>query len=428
MNRFNKFLGLAMLLVGAGCGEDGLPDLGKFCGFTCPGDSVDGTKIGGVAEGNASISGVPSVDAFFSATIAFRTATDGVSAGIQEQLNLIKADFGIEGELAAGLQTAFDANLEAGVKFEYQPPKCAIDAEATLEASAKCDATVSGGKVEVECKGSCEAELNAEFECDASAELYCTVTVPEIKCEGECQGSCTAEIKGGAKCSGTCRGTCDGKCTAFSDAEGTQCAGSCDGGCEGECEAQLTAAAECMGTCRGECTAKAPEAGCMGAVKAECRGKADASFKCQGRCDGDFEPPMVSAECKASAKAQASVNIECTPPRLGMTYAFKANASGEFKAALTSLIDVRLPALLKARSKAKLVARAGEDLGVAAQGAIKGAVDELRADFKLKLANDLQCAIEQLPAARDIISDARDELTNRLNDSKKVTEMLGLGV
>lgn len=426
MNRFNKFLGLAALIGVAACGEDSIID--GICKFTCPGDEVDGTKIGGVAEGNASISGVPSVDAFFSATIAFRTATDGVSAGIQEQLNLIKADFGIEGELAAGLQTAFDANLEAGVEFEYQPPKCAIDAEATLEASAKCDATVSGGKVEVECKGSCEAELNAEFECDASAELYCTVTVPEIKCEGECQGSCTAEIKGGAKCSGTCRGTCDGKCTAFSDAEGTQCAGSCDGGCEGECEAQLTAAAECMGTCRGECTAKAPEAGCMGAVKAECRGKADASFKCQGRCDGDFEPPMVSAECKASAKAQASVNIECTPPRLGMTYAFKANASGEFKAALTSLIDVRLPALLKARSKAKLVAKAGEDLGVAAQGAIKGAVDELRADFKLKLANDLQCAIEQLPAARDIISDARDELTNRLNDSKKVTEMLGLGV
>jgi hypothetical protein len=428
MNRFNMFLGMAALTVAASCGEDG-KILGpkEICGFTCPGDTVDDTKIGGVAEGNASISGVPSVDAFFSATIAFRTATDGVSAGIQEQLNLIKADFGIEGDIAAGLKTAFDANLEAGVEFQYQPPRCAIDAEATLEASARCDASVSGGKVEVECKGSCEAELNAEFKCDASAELYCTVTAPEVKCEGECQGSCTAEVGATLDCSGTCRGECDGECSVTSDAAGNECAGTCKGMCKGSCETQLTAAAECEGTCRGECIAKAPEAGCMGAVKAECRGKADASFKCQGRCDGDFEPPMVSAECKASAKAQASVNIECTPPRLGMTYAFKANASGEFKAALTSLIDVRLPALLKARSKAKLVAKAGEDLGVAAQGAVKGAVDELRGDVKLKLYYSLQCAIDELPAARKIISDSRDELTDRLNDSKTVTEMLGLG-
>ena len=430
MNRFNTFLGLAALIGVAACGEDGgLEDpLKKLCGFTCPGDTVDDTKIGGVAEGNASITGVPSVDAFFSATIAFQKAADGVSDGIEAELDLIKADFGIEGDdLAGGLKTAFDANLEAGVKFEYQPPKCAVDAEATLEASANCDASVTGGRVEVDCKGSCEAELRSDFKCDANAELYCEFTAPEAKCEGQCEGSCTAEAGAMLDCTGTCHGECDGECSVTSDEAGEDCAGTCKGMCKGKCEAQLTAAAECDGTCRGSCTVKAPSGGCMGGISAECRGKTEASFKCEGRCEGEFEPPMVSAECKASAKAQASVNVECTPPRLGMTYAFKAGASPEFKAALTSLIDVRLPALLKARSKAKVVASAGEGLGVAAQGAVKGAVDKLRADVKLKLLYSLQCGINELPAARKIIDESTDELTDRLNDSKTVTEMLGLG-
>jgi hypothetical protein len=136
---------------------------------------------------------------------------------------------------------------------------------------------------------------------------------------------------------------------------------------------------------------------------------------------------MVSAECKASAKAQASVNIQCTPPRLGITYAFNADADPKFKAALTTLLDVRLPALLQARSKANLVAKAGEGLGIAAQGAIKGAADELRADTKLKVYFGLQCAIDELPAARKVIEDARNDLSGTITESGMVTQMLGLG-
>jgi hypothetical protein len=197
--------------------------------------------------------------------------------------------------------------------------------------------------------------------------------------------------------------------------------------CKGTCEAQLAASAKCEGTCRGECTAKPATAGCEGAVKAECRAMANATFKCEGQCNGDFEPPEVSAECKASAKAQASVNVECTPPRLKVNYAFKASAKPEFKAALTALLDVRLPALLQATGKAKVVARAGEGLGTAATGAVKGAVDKLRADTHLKVYYSLKCALDQLPKANTVIQASSDDLTNKLNDSKKVTEMLGLG-
>jgi hypothetical protein len=428
MNRLNKVLGLALLTVIGACGEDGgIKDpVAEICNFKCPGDEVGGAKLAGVAEGNASISGVAQVDAFFSATIAFENAAGGVSDGIQAQLDLIKADFGINGELAAGLKTAFDANLEAGVKFDYQPARCAIDAQATLEASAKCDAKVTGGKAVVDCKGSCEAEVSASAKCDASAELYCTVTAPEVKCEGSCQGSCTAELTAAAKCDGSCHGSCSGKCSAYSDAAGTKCAGSCDGMCEGTCEAQLAASAKCEGSCRGECTAKPAMGGCEGAVRAECRAMANAAFKCEGRCEGDFEPPEVSAECKASAKAQASVNVECTPPRLQVNYAFKASADAKFKAALTSLLDVRLPALLQASGKAKVVARAGEGLGMAASGAVKGAADEIRADAKLRVLYGLKCALDQLPKAKTVIQASTDELTNKLNDTKKLTAMLGL--
>src|SRR5438552_8955702 len=65
------------------------------CGFGCPGQVSDGVKIKGVADGNAAITGVPSIDAFFGAVINFQSAADGVNAGIEAQLDAIKADFGL---------------------------------------------------------------------------------------------------------------------------------------------------------------------------------------------------------------------------------------------------------------------------------------------------------------------------------------------
>lgn len=430
MKSFTKFLGLAAFALLATCtDENGNPvdPVKQLCGFTCPGDKVDGVKIGGVADGNASITGVAKVDAFFAATINFQSAANDVSNGIQDQLNLIKADFGItEGSLADGLEKQFQANLQAGVKYEYQPARCAIDAQATLEASAKCDAEVSGGTATVECKGSCAAEVTAEAKCDVDADLYCTVSGPEIDCQGECQGSCTAELTAEAKCDGTCRGTCSGNCSAYSDSGATQCAGTCEGMCKGSCEAKLAAAAKCEGKCHGECTAKPPTAGCEGAVRAECRAHANATFECKGKCTGDFEPPKVEADCSATAKAQASVNVQCSPPRLGVTYAFKLDADPKFKSALTTLLDVRLPALLQATGKAKIVATAGDGLRVAANGAVKSSVDTLKSKTSFKVKYGLLCAADQLDDAEDMISQATDTLSDRMMDAKAVSAKVGL--
>jgi len=432
MKRLIKFLGLTAVAALAACGtdENGNPvnPVAALCGFSCPGDTVDGSKVAGVAEGNASITGVAQVDAFFSAVIGFETAATDVSAGIQEQLDAIAADFEIQGDLAAGLKTQFDANLMAGISVDYQPARCAVDAQATIEASAQCDVEASAGMVAVECQGSCDAEVSANVACDASAEVYCTFTAPEVACMGECQGSCDVMLEAAAACDGVCKGSCDGECSGYvKNASGElECNGSCSGMCTGSCEAKLAAAAECKGTCRGECSYTPPMGNCEGAVKAECRAMADAKIMCQGRCEGEVEPPMVSAECKAAAKAQASVNVECTPPRLAVNYGFKADASAKFKAALTTLIDVRLPALLKAAGKAKLVANAGEGLSVAASGAVQGAVDTLKGEFDLKVAYNLTtCVPPQLGSAKSIITSSTGTLTDKLNATKKVTAMLG---
>jgi hypothetical protein len=440
MKRFvYQFVGLSVLVALNACGgsdgdktgDGGTSDgtssvLAKTCGLACPGDTFEGSKLAGIAEGNASISGIQKIDSFFSAVLSFQSAANGVSDGIQEQLDAIRADFGIKAgaDLSTELKAQFDANLSAKLDIDYEPARCSVDAQASLEASAKCDATVSGGKAEVVCKGSCEAEVSASVKCDANADLRCTVTAPSVACTGECRGTCTANLDAAAKCEGTCNGECSGSCSAYSDSAGTKCAGSCDGMCKGGCDVQLAAEASCKGSCRGECTTTKPSGGCEGGIRAECRAKADASFMCSGKCTGEFEPPKVTAECEASAKAQASVNVECTPPRLVVNYAFKASADVKFKAGLRALVDVRLPALLQAVGKAKLVAKAGEGLGVAATGAVKGAL-EANAKLNIKAIVGVECAIKELPKAKTTVQTAADNLTMKLSTSKKVTDMLG---
>src|SRR4051812_15597710 len=55
-----------------------LGGLASLCGLACPGQKDDkGVEIKGVADGNAAISGVASVDAFFAAVIRFQGAANG---------------------------------------------------------------------------------------------------------------------------------------------------------------------------------------------------------------------------------------------------------------------------------------------------------------------------------------------------------------
>jgi hypothetical protein len=432
-------LGFLLIAAGAGfscAGEDGSPglaldqaavQLGKQCG-------IDVECESGIAEGNASVSGVASIDTFFQSVLNYRSRAENVSAGIEAELAAIRADFGIgaNANLRSELEARIEANVDGELHVVAEPARCAVDARATLEAQAKCDASIDPGTASVECKGVCEVEATAQARCDANAELQCTVTAPSVECKGQCQGSCEVALEAAAKCEGTCTGECSGECSAYSDEQGTQCAGTCDGMCEGTCKAELMAAATCSGKCEGECTAKPAEAGCEGAIRASCKAEANAEVKCQGRCVGEFEPPMAKAECEASAKAEAKLNVECTPPRLAVDYKLKANAdaaaSAKFSAGVRNL-RARLPALLAAVDRAKLVAQAGEGLAADATGAVKGGVEtasEAAVKGNLRVIFGLQCATDQLDDVDSAISDSNARLSAALNEAGALKGALSL--
>jgi hypothetical protein len=442
MMRFaNRSLGLTLIAAGllsASCGDDGGPGLPSVPGplkeaAEACGIDVD-CEAGGLAEGNASISGIASVDAFFQSVLNFQGKADGVSAAINAELAAIRGDFGIaaDADLAAQLRAKIEANVDGGLTIEAEPARCAVDAQATLEAQARCDAEFDPGSAMVKCEGSCEVEASAMVECSGSAELKCTINPPMGMCEGTCKGTCNAELTAAAACEGTCRGTCSGSCSAYSDSGATQCAGKCDGMCEGSCEVELAAEAECSGECRGECTFTPPDGNCEGGIRAECEAEAGAMVDCQGRCDGNFEPPMAKAECQASAKAEAKLNVECTPPRVVIDFELKADvdaeASAQFTAAVRNL-EVRLPALLAAVKRAELVADAGAGLTADAGGAVEGAVNAARqaaGEGDLRVYFGIRCAVGALGTVRTVLGDATGRLSGSIEDAQGVTGALGM--
>jgi hypothetical protein len=413
--------------------SDTIKSVAAACGLACPGDKNDeGAVIKGIADGNASISGVASVDAFFGSVVSFQNAAGGVAGGIKAQLDAIRGDFGIaaDADLAARLDAQFKANLDGTVEFKVEPAKCEADVKATLKAQARCEGTVNPGSVKVACSGGCEVDASVEAKCDANADLQCTVVPPNLMCTGgTCQGSCTTMVTAMADCTGTCRGKCEGTCSAFvKNASGDiECAGKCEGMCTGSCEAEFAVAATCSGQCKGECTFTNPEAGCTGAIKAECKGKADAKVMCDGKCDGEFDPPSAKVECKASAKADAKINVQCTPPRVALSYKLKAGveakAQAKFEAALKVLISSRLPALKASLARANSVTSAGADLTASAGGALERAFSAA-ATGSVRVQFGLTCAVAELPKVKAVIEKSTTGLKAQIDAAAKVTSML----
>jgi hypothetical protein len=417
----------------------GLTELAQQCGFVCPGGTdADGVKVKTLLEGNASISGVPAVDGFFSSVLDFQTAANGVSAGIDAELDAIRADFQLPatGDLGVALKAKLNANLVAGFGLEVSPPVCKADFRAELDAAARCDVSATPGMVSVDCKGGCDVEAKADVQCDASAELSCTLNSPEVECKGQCTGTCSTP-RVAAQCTGTCKGDCVGECSAWvKDASGAaKCQGQCTGTCSGSCEVAVTGDAGCSGTCSGECTlTRAPSAGCEGGVRAQCKATGSASIKCDTKCDGEFDPPMVKAECQAKVHADAKLKVQCTPPHVAFNYRIKANLGltvteqVRFEAAMKSLIDVRLPALKLAMKRSELVNDAGVELGTASGGAFKAAIDATRksASADIKVLFGLGCAADQLPNVKRAIDASTAKLQASVNTAQQITNALNI--
>lgn len=402
-----------------------LEDLARQCGL-----DID-CEAGGIAEGRAGVSGIASVDAFFAAVINFQTKADVVANGIEAELRAIRGDFGLEAgaDIGAGIQAQANLYAEGGLEIVAEPARCQVDAQASVQASARCEGEVNPGSAMVMCEGSCEVEASADVDCGAEADLHCTVTAPSVACEGTCRGSCTVEGSAAASCSGTCNGRCNGECSLM-NADG-ECQGACEGTCMGSCTAELTAEASCEGTCEGECTVTDPEAGCEGGVKARCEAHADAMVMCEGRCDGEVTPPSAKAECQASAKAEASFNADCTPPRVAVRYELAvggnidAEAQARFEAALKNL-EVRLPRLLASIESAGVMVDAATELGASGKSALEAAIGELQADADIKSGVGLTCALGELDAVGTAIQGGTSRLNASVQATAELTAALGL--
>jgi hypothetical protein len=423
-DRFISIAGLG-LLTGVsfsamqGCDGGGIPG----CDISCPAE--------GVLEGNASISGIAEVDAFFGAVIDVSTAASNISSSLRAELDAIALSVGLEpgaagADIAAAITAKLDASVSGGLKISYQEPKCEASVEVAVAAAAECDAEVDPGSASVQCSGGCEVEGGVMASCDASATLTCTGTAPMFVCDGSCEGSC--ELSGGLTCDGTCRGTCMGNCSVV-DAQGN-CAGECDAACEGTCE--MSAGGMCEGQCTGSCTYTPPMgAGCEADASAKCEASADASVECEGRCEGEVEPPMVKAECEASVEAKASASIECTPPSLEVTWQWSADleadvmAQAAFKAWVQGFKG-HISGMLAAKAKADILIDSLGNLGTAGVAALEGATGivadgDIVGTFKLTT-----CAIPQLGDAGDLVSSASASLSAEASASVEVFGAVGM--
>jgi hypothetical protein len=390
------------------------------CGLIC--------SSKGIAEGNASISGIPNVDAFFGSVVNFNAKANLISGNIKAELGRIYASVGATGaaDFQAKLAAKFKLDADAGVAVKFEPAKCAVSAKATIEATAKCDASVDPGKAEVTCSGTCEAEASVDASCDASATVKCVGTAPDLNCMGECKGTCQLDVA--AACEGTCNGECSGTCSA-TNADGS-CAGKCDGMCKGNCEA--SASASCSGKCKGECTYTPPDAKCEAGASVKCEAAAKGSVKCDGKCDGEITPPKASAECEASAKADASVNVECTPPSVDVSYQLDASLTGDakldaqakFEAFLVSF-KASLGTIAAQVSQSKVVLQAGADIGAKAGGAVTDAVKAIDVSGSLKVSVGVGCAIAELPNVGKAMTASTEALTKSASAAGELTAKLG---
>lgn len=410
----------------------GCDKIAEQCQLTCPDD--------GILQGNASISGIASIDSFFAATIDVRNATLDLQNSLRQELLGLASALKIEnpsndiaklaGQVQSALKDQFKAKLEGNITIGFAPPKCEADFGVAVQASAQCDVDIEPGKAEFSCSGSCaiDASASAVAKCEASGTLRCQVTAPSIECSGTCSGTC--QLEAAAECNGTCQGTCAGSCSACVGGECkkengviTNCAGTCTGDCNGSCE--MSAGAKCNGKCEGSCEYTAPKGGCEADAVVRCQAKADVKMEvdCKGKCEGSITPPKMKAECEASVKAQARADVQCTPPRLDIDYSFKASIGDKDRAefrALLNVLRIRFAAMLALDAKAAQVVKAATDLAKNADGILGSAKARIEADVSIKTIRDISCAIKEGKNVAKIMGDASKGLQGSISAVAKV--------
>ncbi len=441
MKKFYSSLAmLAVLPALASCGDD----LG---GITNPITEQCELECKGVVQASGSVSGIASVDAFFTSALNFRAQASVLEGEVRGTLAEMALALGLDasgsaadiaGRLDAHISGGFGGKIDGGITIDFQEPRCEISAEATLQASARCDAKIDPGMASVECNGGCVIDAEAKASCEG--EVKCTGKAPSFACSGSCEGSC--ELNAGAKCEGTCSGACelDGTVACDGECQGTEEGGNCTGECklnagakcQGECKGscELSGSATCDGQCKGTCTYEPGSASCDGELT--CEASASAMVECKGECKGEVVPPSVEAECEASVKAEANFEAECSPPSLAVDYQLNAEWSAEADADAKLEFEAQLQGFVKAfgklqakGAKLRLVADAGGELIGAADGAVKGVVEGLEGSGSLRVKMGAVCAIAALGDTKTLLSNAGSSVSASAEAVGTVTAAVG---
>jgi hypothetical protein len=428
-------------------GEQGqLDQILQICGWECK----------AFASGNANISGIRKLDAFFAASASLKAQSLSLQAEVRAELLAIAGVLEVQGAAEMSLEqltaainaqvaATFSTTIEGGISIVATPPKCEVSASASIEASAKCTGMVTPGMASVECSGSCEADASAMATCTGEATLTCKGTAPALSCSGTCTGSC--ELSAGAKCEGECKGSCEldgtaacnGECMGSTD-EGGNCTGtcklnvgaSCEGTCNGSCE--LSAGGNCMGECKGECEYTPPSGMCEGNATAKCQASANANVQCSGKCSGEVTPPMVEADCQATAKAEAQFAAECHPPSVDIKFNLTAEAQALFASDVNAeaAFDAKIQAIGKAFANIKAkgakvegVVRAGGGLVTTGAAAIKNAAAAIGSSGDAKLIIGGYCAGLAMPEVEAALSSSVTSLQATGNAVVSISQTFG---
>jgi hypothetical protein len=375
------------------------------CDLSCPAE--------GLVEGNAAISGIQSIDAFFGVVVDLVGASASIRANVESELDGIALGLGLEAgaapaDIAAAIEAKIAAHVDGNLELKYAPPKCEASIEVTANAAASCDASVDPGSAEVSCEGTCTIDASAQAECSANGTLTCKGQAPNLACEGTCTGTCSLEVA--ATCEGICRGTCTGGCSVV-DANGS-CNGQCMDECQGSCE--LEAGGKCDGACEGSCEYTPPSGTCDAQAEAQCTASADANIECKGGCDGKVTPPSVSAECQATVEAKAEAAIECQPPSVEVSFQFKAGLSAEAQADFRAWIGNfkgHVSGLAAANAKAVILLETRDKLATAGVAAIETVASQLTGEADLRASIGAGCALDQLGATGELLGGAAQDLS-----------------
>ncbi len=417
---------IAVTLVGAvfaaapGCQVT--DKVAEQCGLEC--------SVKGFAGGDANISGIASIDAFFGLAIDLDARMRALSGNLRVELDAIALSVGLQpgaggAEIRAAIETYLEARVDGGLTIEYAAPECKASVDVAVAAAAECDVEVDPGMVSAKCEGTCTAEAGAMLDCGAEAELRCTGTAPGLACEGTCSGSCAVELTAAAACDGTCRGSCTAGGSTMDGFDGR-----CAGECMGECVVEASAGITCEGRCEGECEYTPPSGMCEANAQASCSAMAGASIDCSGSCEGSVEPPSVSAECQATVDAKANASIECSPPSLDISFELAADLEGDLdaQAELRAWLEGfrgRFAAIVALRAEAEVIIALGGEVVGAGTAAVGDAVAELSADANVAAAFGAVCAVEELPMVGETLAGSIQTLGGEVAASVEVVAAVG---